>query len=386
MNIIMITSEPPYPSNSGGRIYTWERIKILSESNNIYLYSIDDIEKDQEHILKYCKKVNFYGRNKNLVKSVINISKPYTAFSRYSSKMKENIKSDIKTYDIDLIILDMPQLYYNLPQNNEIPVVLTQHNIEYKTFFNISKNSKNIFKKLVFFFEGIKLKIFEKNFLKEKCVDMCTFISEDDKNFFEINFPKMKSVLIPFGYEFVNKDYLKMKKNRIVFTGKMDYQPNIDAVKYFTSNIFNIIEKNVENVEFYIVGKNPTREVLELKRNNIIVTGAVDNVEKYIDESELIVIPLLSGGGVKIKLLQALGRENIVVTTDKGIEGTMFKNGEHVLVENTSNEFALRCIDVLNNRNKYEYLVANSKNLITREYSWKSIGEKYNNILSELIM
>lgn len=386
MNIIIITSEPPYPCNSGGRIYTWERIKILKEKkNNIYIYSIDDFEKDEKHILEFCESIKFYKRNKSILKNILNIHKPYTAYSRLSKNMKSDIENDINNYNIDLIILDMPQLFLNLPKNVNVPIILTQHNIEYKTFFNISKSSKNIFKKIAFLFEGIKFKHFENSIYKKNYINTCTFISEKDKVFFEKNNYKIKCELIPLGYNFNEKNIKKLKKNRIVFTGKMDYQPNIDAVIWFVNNVFTLIEKEINEVEFYIVGKNPTRDVLKLAKKNVIVTGMVDDVNKYIDESALIVIPLLSGGGVKIKLLEALGRGNIVVTTKKGTEGTKFQNKKHVLIENNSELFANKCIDVLKNRENYVDLVKNSKKIIEEEYSWNSIAEKYNNILNNLV-
>ncbi|WP_283676436.1 glycosyltransferase [Clostridium perfringens] len=384
MNIAIVVSEPPCPSNTGGRIYTMKRIKMLKDmGHSIYLYGFKKDEELGNELFELCECVKFYERNMNFTDNLLNILKPFTAYSRFSRLMLKDLEDDISTNNYDFIILDMPQVYYNLPKSTKIPIIMSQHNIEYKTFVNIGKNSKKLTKKLAFIFEGIKLKYFENRIYKENRIDWYTFISSDDLKFFKKKFNKTNCSLIPFGYnsKVVEKD---IENNTIVFSGKMDYQPNIDAVIWFTKKVFPKIKKDINNVEFYIVGKNPTKEVRDLEQQGVIVTGTVPSVNEYIDKAKLIVIPLLSGGGVKIKLLEALGRNNVVVTTKKGIEGTEFKDKKHVLVSNIDEEFANKCIEVLRNREKFEYLTSNSLKIIEEKYSWESIGKLYDNILKEL--
>ena len=87
----------------------------------------------------------------------------------------------------------------------------------------------------------------------------------------------------------------------------------------------------------------------------------------------MVVVPIFSGGGVKVKLLEALGYGKIVVTTKKGIEGTKFKNKKHLIATENSNVFAKECISIMNNPKKYEVMQKNVIQLMTEEYSWKSI-------------
>lgn len=390
MNIAIITSESPYPDNSGGRKYTWERIKALKKyGNRLFLYSFNDEylkENDINTMNDICESIKLYSRNKKIMLNLLNFYKPFTAYSRFNKNLRKDIINDIKKESIDLIIVDAPQLLYNVSSINNIPLVLSQHNIEYKTFLDISRKSKNIMKKLSYLFEGIKLKKFEENFYKKEMINLYTFISTEEKEFFEKEFNKKNTLLVRMGVNVEKSDREKDRINRISFIGKMNYYPNVEAIKWFCNDIFPIISDRLnKNVDLYIVGKDPVKDIRDFKDENIYVTGTVDDVKQYIDNSDIIIIPLLSGGGVKIKLLEALSRNKIVVTTSKGIEGTEFKNNIHLLVADNVKDFAEKCIDVLCNADKYEYLIKNSFDILEKEYSWNSIGANYNDALEKLV-
>lgn len=386
MNIIFITPELPYPANSGGRIYTWERLKQLKH-NNIYLFALKnrDEKVELDELNKICCKVNIYERKGRYFNSLLNLLKPYPVVSRFNSNMYRDINNLINEKKIDLIIIDIPEVILNCPFDNNIPKVLTQHNIEYKVFKNISQNSQNILKKIIYNIESIKMKKFEDKLYKSGIINAYTFISEDEMNEFQKIYTNTKSVCIPQGYDIKVKDVNKKDNKKIVFTGKMDYEPNVQAVKWFVKDIFPIIQAEVPQSKFYIVGKAPTEEVTKLSNKNIIVTGEVKDVQSYLQDANLCVIPLLSGGGVKIKLFEAIGNGNIVVSTSKGIEGTKFKNMEHLIVEDNNVKFAEKCIDILNNKLEYEHLVREGMKLIINKYSWDAIGEKYNQFINEIV-
>lgn len=385
MKIAFITAELPYPSNSGGRIYTWNRIKELKKrGNEILLYSFKESNEVVEklEILKYCSEVKTYERSRNKKYILKNSFKPYCAITRYSKNLQKDLEMNKQ---IDLIIVDMPQLLFNLPKVKKNPVVLTQHNIEYKTFKEIGNKNSNILKKIIFNIEALRLYLMENKVYRRKTIDLFTFISSEDKEFFEKKFKINNTLLVPLGYNTVKKIKRDNKNKIIVFTGKMDYQPNKEAVIWFVNNIWPFIKQNVNDVKFYVVGKNPPNEIIKLQNNDIFVTGTVDSIEEYIDYADIIVIPLLSGGGVKIKLIEALGRENIVISTSKGVEGTIFKNEEHLIVEDDNLGFAEKCIQALKKPTEYVGLAKRAKEVIDENYSWKSIITVYELHLNEIL-
>lgn len=387
MNIIFISAELPYPNNSGGRIYTWERLKQLKKNNNeIFLFTLKENDEfiDYDNLNRVCHKVNVYERKSKFKKGLLNINKPYSVISRYNEKMYNDINKLIKDDIIDIIIIDIPEVLLNCPMDNDIVKILTQHNIEYEVFRNIAKNSKNIIKKLIFYSEYIKMKKFETKFYNSKLINGYVFISEDDSIKFNEMFKIKHYVIISQGFDIkVSNSNQKQKNEKIIlFTGKMNYQPNVEAVKWFCTSIFPHIRQNINDVKFYIVGKQPTDEVKALATNDIIITGEVETVKPYFNMADLFVIPLKSGGGVKIKTFEALGNGLIVITTYKGIEGTLFEDGIHVILANDEEKFIESSVKILNNPDKYENLINNSLKLIRKNYSWDAIGKKYNDFLT----
>lgn len=388
-SLIFITMEMPYPCNSGGRKYTWERIiELKRQGYDIFLFSLKDTDEKiyQEKYDEYIKKSWFYDR-KNKLKSVIkNFSLPFSVATRTNIEMKKDIKDFIKNHKIDVIVLDSILMGNNVVKS-EIPYILTQHNIEYKTFQNISKKSKNLIKKIIFYREYKLVEKFERKFYKCKFFKGITFISKSDKEFFECKFGDIAQYeLVPIGVNLKKNQIKSIEKGSIVFTGKMDYQPNVDAVTWFAKSIFPKIRKHIDYSKFYIVGKNPTKEVRQLENiDGITVTGIVDSVEQYLINSNIVIIPLLSGGGVKIKLFEALEYKNIIISTSKGVEGTDFIKNKHFLLANASNEFANKCIKCIKFYDKFKIIGEEGNEYMLKKYSWENIGRKYSDFIETII-
>jgi glycosyltransferase involved in cell wall biosynthesis len=165
--------------------------------------------------------------------------------------------------------------------------------------------------------------------------------------------------------------------------GKMSYPANAEAAIWFASNVFPRVCNSVDDAQFYIVGKDPTIEVLNLAQNNnnVIVTGTVDDVSSYYKDATLIVIPLMHGGGVKVKLLEALGYGKLVVSTTKGIEGTYLRGDEHLLIADTDQNMANVCIDALNNISKYENIRRRGYEYVKNHHSFEEVINRFNNYL-----
>ena len=152
-------------------------------------------------------------------------------------------------------------------------------------------------------------------------------MSTDDKEYYSkwMGF-KDKLELIPVGADSRKKDD-GINKNQdgkiILFVGKMSAEPNIDAVTWFSKEVFPNIKKKMIDVKFYIVGRDPSDAIKKLASDSITVTGGVESVEEYYTHADLVVLPLRYGGGVKIKLLEAISYKKPIVSTSIGVEGTL---------------------------------------------------------------
>lgn len=387
MKILWITIESILPANSGGRIGIFRRLEQIQNNNDIYLFytmdSVDD-KKYQTELLNYCTEVHGYLRKKISISTLFNLLKaPFTVASRFNSRMVSDINKCIIENQIDLINVDSPHMGLNLYKINRvgIPVVLNQHNIEWMVYKNIANSNDNIIKKFIYSFDSIRFKRFEKRLYNKISIDTMTFVSTEDMEYINKAFPHIKTELVPVGGISKNFQYSwNSNNNNIVFVGKMSYAPNAEAAKWFIKSIFPIIKRVIPNANIFVVGKDPDDELKSLSSDSITITGMVDSVDVYYKKAGLVVVPLKHGGGVKVKLLEAIGNKVPVISTSIGVQGTMF-NSDNMIVADSTEEFANKCIAFLENRNDYESMYKRVFSIFEKEYTWEAIGKKYNKIL-----
>lgn len=392
MKLVWLTAECPFPPNSGGRNVMWNKIKLMSKTNEIYLFSIIDSPEEniyKSDLEKYCKEVHLYTRSKSLGTILKCIRYPFPFVSRWSIAMKNDIDIICDSMDIDYIMVEFPQMIGNLSDQAiaRHNVILNQHNIEHLAFRDTAKGIANVLKKLVFNLTAWQMECYESDLYKSNKVFMYTFVSSADKKYFEEKYRVKETVLLPIGTE-LRESLCAKNQHNVVFVAKMSYAPNDTAAKWLLNNVWPLVKEEVVDARLYLVGKDPGQDLRELaeRTQDCFVTGAVDSVEKYYDIANIVVVPILTGGGVKVKLIEALGRKKLVVTTVKGLEGTDFLPQEHVLASNNAKEFAGMCINGLLHYDEYLDMRLRAFNLVDSKYSWTGIIARFNDDLERRIV
>ena len=214
----------------------------------------------------------------------------------------------------------------------------------------------------------------------------CLFVSPKDRNYLQENSSLVlnNSYVIPNG---VNQELIDIPANNvydkdsIVFTGVMDYKPNVDAVLFFVEEIFPLILEQNPKVIFSVVGKNPTKEIQDLKSSNIIITGFVDDISEYILNCSVYVSPLITGAGLKNKILEAMALRKPIVCTPISLDGIIVESEFHLLCKDSPRDFAKSVCLLLNNDKLRTKLVTNAYEFVKNEHSWNHIYSLYNKVL-----
>lgn len=390
MKLFWIVPECPFPANTGGRVGIWKRIEYMSKNNDIYLFSIIDSEDEKqykENIEKCCKKVFFYERNtgiQTLIKSVLN---PYPAVSRWNERMKVDLKSRYNEIGPDFVIVDLPQMIGVLPENilEDKKVVLNQHNIEFLSMKSLANSIDYPVKRLIYKMVAVQMQHYEQKIYNSNKVRLYTFVSSSDKSFFENEYNLSNTLLVPVGAEVKSGGDVKLNEDHnIIFVGKLSYPPNEAGILWFVDKVFPRVKKKIPDAKLYIVGKEPTDSVKKIQSNDIVVTGEVDSLKPYYERCNVAVVPVMTGGGVNVKLLEALGYGKIVVTTKKGVEGTQFIDGEHLLVGDSAEHFSEQCIEALTCSNRIRRIQIKALEYMNQHYSWQSVVNRLENKLRNI--
>ena len=157
----------------------------------------------------------------------------------------------------------------------------------------------------------------------------------------------------------------------LVFDGTMDFRPNVDAVLWFASEVWPLIRKAHPDARFFIVGRNPTPDVLALARmSGITVTGAVDDPRSWVSRAGVYVVPMRMGGGVRLKVLQAMSMERAIVSTPMGAEGIDVEPGKQMLIARSPQAFADATLSLLGNPARRASLGKAARELVSTHYAW----------------
>ena len=194
-------------------------------------------------------------------------------------------------------------------------------------------------------------------------------------------FTRNRVTLLPNG---VDLDYwsrgvikpqdIEVGSEALVFDGTMDFRPNVDAVLWFAQEVWPLVRAERPHAHFYIVGRNPAPEVLALSEDpGIIVTGKVDDTRPWVAGCEVYVVPMRMGGGVRLKVLQAMSMECAIVSTPMGAEGIAVRPGKDMLLTFSPRGFANAVLLLLADRHRRRVLGASARELVASLYSWDSL-------------
>ena len=397
MNILFIATFIPYPPSYGGSYQrTFNIIKHLAKENNIFLIGFvkkKNMPEDIDALKKICSKVVALYTSDDW--SVLSLAKhlflnlfsplPYTVQKYYSRKVKRVIEGILKETKIDILHLDAPDLAGYMEDYPELPSVLVNHNVESILMKGYARQTRNIPKKLYFYLQGIKMRLYEKRMLPE--ADACIAVSDDDGERLKAIAPKANISIVPNGVDtgyFCPKEG-SVDENNMIFIGSMDYYPNLDATIFFCKKILPLIKKEVREAKMIVIGAPKPKQLLGIK--DVEVLGFIEDVRPYIQRAGVYIAPLRIGSGTRLKILEALACGKAIVSTSIGCEGLAVTHYKDILIADRPEDFAKAVITLMKEKGLREKLGKEGRRLVEERYDWGGIvqvmKEVYKNVADD---
>jgi glycosyltransferase involved in cell wall biosynthesis len=364
MKILFLTAHLPYPPLSGGRKREFELISRLSRSFEIHLCSItkswatDSMYTND--LLQYCTSVKLFE-----AQAPTNTQQ----YAFYPHQMKKHMSEEASSYisfllmnqSFDVVHIEGYYLLQHIPTKPEVPIVLVEHNIEHLLALQQFMVAVTQQEKSYFWSEYIKTLKWER--LMWKRATVCVALTNEDKITMERLESNIDVRMIPNGSDHQKKidvattfllsnsfEHSVISDNcpSILFVGNFAYEPNTDAALYFSRDIFPLILKDVPDVKLFLVGNAPPPEICSLTSNKQIeVTGRVASLIPFYKHADVVVCPLRIGGGVKVKVLEALGFGKAIVSTSVGAQGLDLSTYRAVAVADDLTNFAEKVVRLL---------------------------------------
>lgn len=362
MKILILVNKPPYPSKDGSSLATLSMAKGLAKSGNTVTILAISTNKHQCRIEQIPdelrQQINFniveIDTRIKPVKGIINLlfSKlPYNIERFISSDYKQKLSEIIKQNDFDLIQIEGLYLtpYIQTIKNlTSTPIVYRSHNIEHEIWTRLSLNEKNPLKSKYYSLLSKRICRMEERIKFQ--ANALVAISKRDEQWFHLNGFNNPSITIPMGYSIEESNEISgLSNDEPCFLGSLDWIPNQEGLIWFTNEVWPIITSELPNLKFHVAGRNAPDSIIDLlrKRNGIIFHGEVDNAQLYLSNFSIMVVPILSGSGMRVKIVEGMMLGKVIVTTPIGIEGIDAINNEHAIIVDTPKEFAKAIIELI---------------------------------------
>ena len=389
MRILQITSRVPYPPIDGGAIgyFNFTKSYFLHHCN-LTLLAMNtskhfiDISKLPDDFTRFAliHAVNVDTSVKP-VYAFLNLfsGKPYNT-SRFENKNFRNKLIEIlKNNTFDIIHLDslfVSMYIETIRKYSDAKIVMRAHNVEHLIWERIAHNENFLLKKWYFSFLAKKLKDYEKERINK--VDLLLPISEIDKKYFTGLGCNTKQYVIPAGIHIDNFviDNSMLEYPSLFHLGSLDWIPNLQALKWFLDEIWPLINNKYPGLKFYIAGRNTPQWLKEIKSPGIIVTGEVESAADFMNSKAIMVVPLLSGSGMRLKIIEGMALGKTIISTSVGAEGIEYTKDNEIIIANTPQEFLSAIEKCLNNKKYFEEVGQNARRLALLKYdNFKLVGK-----------
>lgn len=390
MKILQLTKKFPFPLKDGESIAVTNlseslnelgcEITLLSMNTVKHFINVADIPKSfnhykEIHTVRLDNRVTITGAFLNLFSSEsYHVNRFY--FEAYKSKLIELLHHN--KYDfIQLETLYLAPYIDCIRAHSNAKIIMRSHNVEFEIWDRIASNTTSYIKKRYIEYLTKKLKRFELDSLK-KYDGLVTVTSRDLVAYQKLGF-EGKGMALPIGIN--TKNYVpRAFEDHVVsisFIGSLDWIPNLEGLEWFINSTWKIILQNHPNIKLHIAGRNTPDSIQSLQNESIKVEGEVDDAKKFINEHPIMIVPLLSGSGMRVKILEGMALGRIVVSTSIGMEGIDATDKEEIIVADTPDEFAEKISWLLASRERMNTISNKARQFIVEHFDRTSNAQRF---------
>ncbi|MFL5482790.1 MAG: glycosyltransferase family 4 protein [Gemmatimonadaceae bacterium] len=313
--------------------------------------------------------------------------KPYIFFDYASRQFGKEIETALHDNTFDLVHLDSLDVSGWLPLIPSVPITCTHHSIESELLRLRATHIGNRLSAAYLNHQAKLLEATERALCGRFALNVMT--SELDATRLRALVPRANTASIPNGVDvnyFTPTESQRAVRGRVVFLGPTYMFPNRDGVEFFLSKIWPLILSDLPNVTFHLLGKNSHRDKTEFESNaGVTCHGYVDDIRPHFAAAQCSVVPLRTGGGTRLKILDAWAMGSAIVSTSIGCEGLAAVDGTNILIRDDPRQFAEAVTAVLRDGELRRQLGENGRKTAETIYAWSVVGDKLNGAYSALM-
>jgi glycosyltransferase involved in cell wall biosynthesis len=397
MKILQLCLKPPLPARDGGCIAmnnitqglmaAGHRAKVLTifthkHDLNPELMSADYLEKTGIEGVFIDTKINAIDAYSSIM-----TSDSYNISRFFSTDFDIRLAKLLRKEDFDVIHLEslfMTPYVGTIRRLCTTPIVLRSHNIEYVIWEKIAAGTRNPIRRFYLKYLTQKLKQYELSMLNE--VSGIAAISEEDRRRMLVLGMKKPMRTIPFGITLSDYPFQSSARAELALfhLGAMDWGPNLEGILWFLKSIWPLLHEKYPDLKMYLAGRNMSDEIKLLNLPNVHVVGEVEQAIPFMQSKAVMVVPLLSAGGIRVKIIEGLALGRAVISTTLGAEGLDCTDRENIMLADRPEEWVKAVDELMADRSSIERLGINGRKHSEAHFDNAEITAKLLNFYKEL--
>ena len=398
MKILQLTKKVPWPLVDGETIALHMLSKGLVETGSeVHLLSMNP-SKQRVDPEKVREDLDHYGSIE--IVDVDNSIKPFGAFKNLFSKKSYHIdRFDSSNFHkalnhilseeyYDLILFES---IYMAPYLNTVKsfkqgqLVLRSHNVESKIWERIVAETNTFVKRQYLRYLQKKLMNFENSQVTN--FDFIASVSEVDNQIFKNIDSDIECMHLPIGIDLTLYEGKKSQVTdelNIGFIGSLDWQPNVNGLKWFFTEVWPNIHS--DNIKLSVAGRNPSEEIYDYEGDRVRILGEIDCARSFMRDMDLMIVPLFSGSGTRVKIIESLACKTAVLSTSIGLEGIDIKDGVHCLIADNATQFIKQIEQANLDKQKLIKLADNAFEYVKKNYDYKEVAASFKQYLNDRLI
>lgn len=389
-NILFLAHRLPYPPDRGDRIRSFHFVQHLAGRHAVSLAAVADQPVEEDHVealRALCRSVDvgYVSSRARWLGALraLPTATPVTLPAFFSRPLQQTLARRLATERFDLIFIYCSSMAPYVVSGSPAPKVIDFIDADSEKWFDYARRTRSPLKAL-YWREGMLLRRYEQRVAQACAHALVT--SEREAALLRRLAMTTPITAIPNGVTVPALERSERPRHQLVFTGVMDYWPNVDAMTYFADEIFPRIRAQVAEAELVIVGQRPAPKVERLgRRPGITVTGWVPSVGPYLEAAAVFVAPLRIARGIPNKILESMAAGVPVVATTAALAGLAAVPGRHVALADGPDEFAAQTVALLRDTQRRERLGRAARQFVLEHHAWDTHVARLERVLMDVM-
>ena len=387
MKVLQLCNKPPYPSVDGGTLamnsITQGLLEVGCEVRVLSLCSDKHPVLESRMTEEYRRATRFEAVHIDLGIHPLDAGVALLCGESYhvkrfvSKDFAHRLAQVLDEEQFDVVHVESVFMTPYLPvvrEHSQAKVILRAHNVEHMIWRRVAQSERNPLKRWYLKHLSLTLAAYEREHLND--YDGVVSITANDAQLMREMGCRKPMVSIPFGVSPETEMQVEEEPNSLFHIGSMDWMPNLEGVRWFLDQVWPSVHRRMPQLTLYLAGRKMPNDLMRLEMEGVRVLGEVPDAMYFIASKQINVVPLLSGSGIRVKIIEAMSAGKVVVTTSIGAAGIGCTDGKDVLIADTPQQFVEQLERCVTNPEFCRQLGANALRLIAQQYGVEQLTQQ----------